>query len=193
MDNPKLVYFLLLEMPDWLLERIFPYTQQVKVKIETLASSKTILNMNTTTLKLIVVGVAGGLLGFAAARIYFSPPRPVQHEEKSTETAEPADPEKPEKSAASHEPHEPDHPLTLVLPSEPAEPAASIPSIEQIDTTNPFNNKKFDPILDDKEYVIGFMYKMEALKKALTRPPPVFTPKKIGYATFDHQTRDLLL
>ena len=180
-------------MPDWLLERIFPYTHQVKVKIETLASSKTILNMNTTTLKLIAVGVAGGLLGFAAARIYFSLPRPVQHEEKSTETAEPAE---PEKSAESHESHEPDHPLS---PMKADEPAAPIPSIEQIDTTNPFNNKKFDPILDDKEYVIGFMYKMEALKKALTRPPPVSTPKKpqtitkIGYATFDHQTRDLLL
>ena len=165
-------------MPDWLLERIFPYTHQVKVKIETLASSKTILNMNTTTLKLIAVGVAGGLLGFVAARIYFSLPPPAQHEEKSMNPVEPAEPEKPEK---------------------PAEPAAPIVSIEQIDTTNPFNNKKFDPILDDKEYVIGFMYKMEALKKALTRPPPVSTPKKpqtitkIGYATFDHQTRDLLL
>lgn len=154
--------------------------------------------MNTATLKLIAVGIAGGLFGLALGRIYFSPPRPVQHEEKSTETAEPAE---SEKSAESHESHEPDHPLTLVLPSEPAEPPAEPPisSIEQIDTTNPFNNKKFDPILDDKEYVIGFMYKMEALKKALTRPPPVSTPKKpqtitkIGYATFDHQTRDLLL
>ena len=154
--------------------------------------------MNTATLKLIAVGVVGGFLGFAAARLYFSPPRSVQHEEKSMKPAEPAEPEK------SAEPHEPDHPLTLVLPSEPAEPPAEPPadppisSIEQIDTTNPFNNKKFDPILDDKEYVIGFMYKMEALKKALTRPP-VSTPKKpqtitkIGYATFDHQTRDLLL
>lgn len=185
-------------MPDWLLERIFPYTHQVKVKIETLASSKTILNMNTATLKLIAVGVAGGLLGFAAARLYFSPPRPVQHEEKSMKPAEPAEPEKPEKSAESHESHEPDHPLTLVLPSEPSESAAPIPSIEQIDTTNPFNNKKFDPIVGEDEHVIGFMYKMEALKKALTRPP-VSTPKKpqtftkIGYATFDHQTKELLL
>ena len=173
-------------MPDWLLERIFPYTQQVKVKIETLASSKTILNMNTTTLKFIAVGIAGGILGF-------SPPPPVQHEEKSTETAEPAEPEKPEKSA------EPDHPLSPVESSAPVEPPAPISSIEQIDTSNPFNNKKFDPILNDKEYVIGFMYKMEALKKALTRPPPVSTPKKpqtltkIGYANFDNQTRDLLL
>ena len=193
MDNPKLVYFLLLEMPDWLLERIFPYTQQVKVKIETLASSKTILNMNTTTLKFIAVGIAGGLFGLALGRIYFSPPPPVQHEEKSTETAEPAEPEKPEKSA------EPDHPLSPMSPMKPDEPPAPISSIEQIDTSNPFNNKKFDPILNDKEYVIGFMYKMEALKKALSRPPPVSTPKKpqtltkIGYANFDNQTRDLLL
>ena len=171
-------------MPDWLLERIFPYTHQVKVKIETLASSKTILNMNTATLKLIAVGVAGGLLGFAAARIYFSLPPSVQHEEKSTETAEPA---------------EPDHPLSPVEPSEPDEPAEPpISSIEQIDTSNPFNNKKFDPIVGEDEHVIGFMYKMEALKKALTRPP-VSTPKKpqtftkIGYATFDHQTKELLL
>ena len=144
--------------------------------------------MNTTTLKLIAVGVAGGLLGLALGRIYFSPPRPVQHEEKSTETAEPAEPEKPAGSHESHESHEPDHPLS---PMEPAKPSA--PTIEQIDTTNPFNNKKFDPILDDKEYVIGFMYKIEALKKVLTRPPPVSTPKKIGYANFDNQTRDLLL
>ena len=176
MDNPKLVYFLLLEMPDWLLERIFPYTQQVKVKIETLASSKTILNMNTTTLKFIAVGIAGGLFGLALGRIYFSPP--------------------PAKPAESAEPAESDHPLSPMKLDEP--PAPTI-SIEQIDTTNPFNNKKFDPILNDKEYVIGFMYKMEALKKALTRPPPVSTPKKpqtltkIGYANFDNQTRDLLL
>jgi len=166
-------------MPDWLLERIFPYTQQVKVKIETLASSKTILNMNTTTLKLIAVGLAGGLLGFVAARIYFHPsPAPhvphVSHaqNEKSMNPVEPVEPAEPEK---------------------PAEPAAPTISVEQIDTTNPFNNKKFDPILDDKEYVIGFMYKMEALKKALTRPPSVSIPKKIGHAAFDHKTRDLLL
>jgi hypothetical protein len=167
-------------MPDWLLERIFPYTQQLK--IETLASSKTILNMNTTTLKLIAVGVVGGLLGFVAARIYFHPsPAPhvphVPHaqNEKSMNPVEPAEPEKPEK------------------PEKPAESPAPTISIEQIDTTNPFNNKKFDPILDDKEYVIGFMYKMEALKKALTRPPSVSIPKKIGHAAFDRQTRDLLL
>jgi hypothetical protein len=185
-------------MPDWLLEQIFPYTHQVKVKIETLASSKTILNMNTTTLKLIAVGVAGGLLGFVAARIYFHP-SPVPHaphaqNEKSMEPAEPAEPAEPEKSAESHEPHEshePVQPLTLVEPTQP--PAdSSIVSIEQIDTTNPFNNKKFDPILDDKDYVIGFMYKMEALKKALSRPS-VSIPKKIGYASFDRQTKDLFL
>ena len=147
-------------MPDWLLERIFPYTQQ------TLVSSKTILNMNTTTLKLIAVGVAGGLLGFVAARIYFSLPLPAQHEGKSMNPVEPAE------------------------PADPADPPIS--SIEQIDTTNPFNNKKFDPILNDKEYVIGFMYKMEALKKALSRPP-VSIPKKIGHASFDKHTRELLL
>jgi hypothetical protein len=162
-------------MPDWLLERIFPYTQQ------TLASSKTILNMNTATLKLIAVGVAGGLLGFVAARLYFHSSTPsvlpaplVQHEK----SMEPAEPEKP------------------VEPAKPVDPPIS--SIEQIDTSNPFNNKKFDPIVGEDEHVIGFMYKMEALKKALTRPP-VSTPKKpqtftkIGYATFDHQTKELLL
>ena len=176
-------------MPDWLLERIFPYTHQVKVKIETLASSKTILNMNTTTLKLIAVGVAGGLLGFVAARIYFHPsPAPHAQNEKSMEPAEPAKPAEPAEPAESHEPVQP---LTLVEPIQP--PAdSSIVSIEQIDTTNPFNNKKFDPILDDKDYVIGFMYKMEALKKALTRPS-VAIPKKIGYASFDRQTKDLFL
>jgi len=179
-------------MPDWLLEQIFPYTHQVKVKIETLASSKTILNMNTTTLKLIAVGVAGGLLGFVAARIYFHP-SPVPHaphaqNEKSMEPAEPAEPAEPEKSA---EPHEPVQPLTLV---EPIHPPADPPivSIEQIDTTNPFNNKKFDPILGEDDHVIGFMYKMEALKKALSRPS-VSIPKKIGYASFDRQTKDLFL
>ena len=135
--------------------------------------------MNTTTLKLIAVGVAGGLLGFAAARIYFSPPPPVQHEEKSTETEEPAEPAEPA------EPVEPNPP-----PTPPPTPPTL--SIEQIDTTNPFNNKKFDPILDDKDYVIGFMYKMEALKKALARPSSQ-TFKKVGYASFDHQTKDLLL
>ena len=151
-------------MPDWLLERIFPYTQQVKVKIETLASSKTILNMNTTTLKLIAVGVAGGLLGFVAARIYFHPsPAPHAQNEKSMKPAE------PEKSV------------------EPVDPPIS--SIEQIDTTNPFNNKKFDPILNDKEYVIGFMYKMEELKKSLTKPSVV--EKK--WRTAFPKTRDLLL
>jgi len=167
-------------MPDWLLERIFPYTHQVKVKIETLASSKTILNMNTTTLKLIAAGVAGGLLGFVAARIYFHPsPAPHAQNEKSMEPAEPA------------KPAEPVRPLTLVEPVQPpADPPIS--SIEQIDTTHPFNNKKFDPILDDKDYVIGFMYKMEALKKALSRPS-VAIPKKIGYASFDRQTKDLFL
>jgi hypothetical protein len=137
-------------MPDWLLEQIFPYTHQVKVKIETLASSKTILNMNTTTLKLIAVGLAGGLLGFVAARIYFHPsPAPhvphVPHaqNEKSmnpVEPAEPAEPAEPEK------------------PEKPAEPAVPTISVEQIDTTNPFNNKKLDQNLDDKDYVIGFMY-----------------------------------
>jgi len=157
-------------MPDWLLERIFPYTQQ------TLASSKTILNMNNTTLKLIAVGVAGGLFGFIVARLYFHSSAPsvlpasLAQNEKSIE---PAEPEK------------------FSDPVEPADPPIS--SIEQIDTTNPFNNKKFDPILNDKEYVIGFMYKMEALKKALTRPPSVSIPKKIGHAAFDRQTRDLLL
>jgi hypothetical protein len=139
-------------MPDWLLERIFPYTQQ------TLVSSKTILNMNTTTLKLIAVGVAGALFGFMTARIYFS--LPAQHEEKSMNPVEPA---------------------------EPADPPIS--SIEQIDTTNPFNNKKFDPILDNKEYVIGFMYKMEELKKSLTKPSVV--EKK--WRTAFPKTRDLLL
>ena len=148
--------------------------------------------MNTTTLKLIAVGVAGGFLGFVAARIYFHP-SPVPHaphaphaqNEKSMEPAEPAE---PEKSAESHEPVQP---LTLVEPTQPpADPPIS--SIEQIDTTNPFNNKKFDPILDDKDYVIGFMYKMEALKKALSRPS-VSIPKKIGYASFDRQTKDLFL
>jgi hypothetical protein len=165
----------------------------VKVKIETLASSKTILNMNTTTLKLIAVGVAGGLLGFVAARIYFHlPPAPHAQNEKSMEPAEPAEPAEPEKSAEPHESHEPVQPLTLVEPTQP--PAdSSIVSIEQIDTTNPFNNKKFDPILGEDDHVIGFMYKMEALKKALTRPPPVSIPKKIGHAAFDHKTRDLLL
>ena len=174
-------------MPDWLLERIFPYTQQVKVKIETLASSKTILNMNTTTLKLIAVGLAGGLLGFVAARIYFHPsPAPhvphVPHaqNEKSMNPVEPAEPA---------EPAEPEKPIE---PEKPAEPAAPTISVEQIDTTNPFNNKKFDPILNNKEYVIGFMYKMEALKKALSRPP-VSIPKKIGHASFDKHTRELLL
>ena len=145
--------------------------------------------MNTTTLKLIAVGVAGGFLGFVAARIYFhpspAPHAPHAQNEKSTETAEPAE---PEKSAEPAEPHEPVQPLTLVEPTQP--PADS--SIEQIDTTHPFNNKKFDPILDDKDYVIGFMYKMEALKKALTRPS-VAIPKKIGYASFDRQTKDLFL
>ena len=165
-------------MSEWL-ERFFPYTHQIKVKFETLASSKTIINMNTTTLKLIAVGVAGGLLGFTVARIYFSPlPAAAPHEEKSMKPAEPeksVEPVKPEKS---------------VEPVDP--PISSISSIEQIDTTNPFNNKKFDPILDDKDYVVGFMYKMEALKKSLSRPP-VSIPKKIGHATFDRKTRDLLL
>ena len=135
--------------------------------------------MNTTTLKFIAVGIAGGLFGLALGRIYFSPP-----------PAKPAESAEPEKPA---EPAEPDHPLSPVESSAPVEPPAPTISIEQIDTTNPFNNKKFDPILDDKEYVIGFMYKMEALKKALSRPPPVSTPKKIGYTNFDSQTRDLLL
>jgi hypothetical protein len=155
----------------------------VKVKIETLASSKTILNMNTATLKLIAVGVAGGLLGFAAARIYFSLPPPVQHEEKSTETEEPAKPAEPVEPAAEPKPAEPAKPVP-----EPA-PAAPAP-IEQIDTTTPFNNNKFDPILGENNEVIGFMYKIEALKKALTQPSPVL--KKIGYQAFP-KTRDLLL
>ena len=90
-------------------------------------------------------------------------------------------------------PVEPEKPTEPEKPEKPTESPAPTISVEQIDTTNPFNNKKFDPILDDKEYVIGFMYKMEALKKALTRPPPAFTPKKIGHAAFDRQTRDLLL
>ena len=167
-----MIYSLLLKMSEWL-ERFFPYTHQIKVKFETLASSKTIINMNTTTLKLIAVGVAGGLLGFTVARIYFSPPPAVHaHEEKSMKPAGAAEPEK------------------SVEPVESVDPPIS--SIEQIDTTNPFNNKKFDPILDDKDYVVGFMYKMEALKKALSRPP-VSIPKKIGHATFDRKTRDLLL
>ena len=120
--------------------------------------------MNTTTLKLIAVGVAGGLLGFVAARIYFHPsPAPHAQNEKSMKPAE------PEKSV------------------EPVDPPIS--SIEQIDTTNPFNNKKFDPILNDKEYVIGFMYKMEALKKSLAKPSVV--EKK--WRTAFPKTRDLLL
>jgi hypothetical protein len=83
-------------MPDWLLEQIFPYTHQVKVKIETLASSKTILNMNITTLKLIAVGVAGGIFGFVAARIYFHPSSaPYAQNEKSIERAESAEPAAP--------------------------------------------------------------------------------------------------
>ena len=173
-------------MPDWLLERIFPYTHQVKVKIETLASSKTILNMNNPTLKLIAVGVAGGLLGFAAARIYFSLPPPVQHEEKSTETEEPAKPAEPVEPAAEPKPAEPVEPAKPVPEPAPAAPAP----IEQIDTTTPFNNNKFDPILGENNEVIGFMYKIEALKKALTQPSPVL--KKIGYQAFP-KTRDLLL
>jgi len=176
-------------MPDWLLEQIFPYTHQVKVKIETLASSKTILNMNTTTLKLIAAGVAGGFLGFVAARIYFHlPPAPHASHAQNEKSMEPAEPAEPEKSAEPAEPHEPVQPLTLVEPTQP--PADS--SIEQIDTTNPFNNKKFDPILGEDDHVIGFMYKMEALKKALSRPS-VAIPKKIGYASFDRQTKDLFL
>ena len=145
--------------------------------------------MNTTTLKLIAVGVAGGLLGFVAARIYFHlPPAPHAPHAQNEKSMEPAEPAEPEKSAESHEPVQP---LTLVEPTQP--PAdSSILSIEQIDTTHPFNNKKFDPILDDKDYVIGFMYKMEALKKALSRPS-VSIPKKIGYASFDRQTKDLFL
>jgi hypothetical protein len=183
-------------MPDWLLERIFPYTPPA------LLSSKTVANMNTTTLKFIAVGVAGGLLGFVAARIYFSSWSAVHaHEEKSmepvelaelAESAEPAELAEPAESVESVEPAE------SVEPVEPVEPVPPISSIEQIDTSNPFNNKKFDPILDDKEYVIGFMYKLDALKKALSRPP-VSIPKKtqnpikIGYATFDRKTRDLRL
>jgi hypothetical protein len=151
----------------------------VKVKIETLASSKTILNMNTATLKLIAVGVAGGLFGFVAARLYFH---------SSTPSVLPAPLVQHEKSM---EPAEPEKPVEPVEPAKPVDPPIS--SIEQIDTTNPFNNKKFDPILNDKEYVIGFMYKMEALKKALTRPPSVSIPKKIGHASFDKHTRELLL
>lgn len=140
--------------------------------------------MNTATLKLIAVGVAGGLLGFAAARIYFSLPPPVQHEEKSTETEESAKP--------AAEPAEPAKPAEPVEPTKPVqEPAPAAPApIEQIDTTTPFNNNKFDPILGENNEVIGFMYKIEALKKALTQPSPVL--KKIGYQAFP-KTRDLLL
>ena len=137
------------------------------------------MNMNTTTLKLIAVGVAGGLLGFVAARIYFH---------SSAPSVLPASLAQNEKSM---EPAEPEKSVEPVEPVEPVDPPIS--SIEQIDTTNPFNNKKFDPILNDKEYVIGFMYKMEALKKALSRPPSVSIPKKIGHASFDKHTRDLLL
>jgi hypothetical protein len=174
-------------MPDWLLERIFPYTQQLK--IETLVSSKTILNINTATLKLIAVGVAGGLIGFVVARLYFhsSAPSvlsaPLAQHEKSMEPAKSAE---PHESHESHESHEPDHPLS---PMEPAKPSAPTISIEQINTTNPFNNKKFDPILDDKEYVIGFMYKIEELKKSLAKPSVI--EKK--WRTAFPKTRDLLL
>ena len=81
--------------------------------------------MNITTLKLIAVGVAGGIFGFVAARIYFHPSSaPYAQHEKSIEPADPAEPEKSAESAES------------------AEPSAPIVSIEQIDTTDLFNNQK---------------------------------------------------
>jgi len=165
----------------------------VKVKIETLASSKTILNMNTTTLKFIAVGVAGGLIGFAAARIYFHPSTPSASSVLPAPSVSSALPAQNEKFMESAEPAEKEKSVKPVEPVEPVKPAEPvdppIASIEQIDTTNPFNNKKFDPILNDKKYVIGFMYKMEALKKSLAKPSVV---EKTWRTAFP-QTRDLLL
>ena len=154
-------------VPDWFLDRIYPYTHQVKIKIETLATSKTILSMNSATIKLIAVGITGCVLGYFIGRIYL----PV--------SALPPPPP----------------------PSEPAEPAAEIisdkkdsePAPTAEPPAEPADPNKFDPILGENNEIIGFMYKIDALRKSLTIPKnPTTNFKKIGYEAFP-KTRDLLL
>lgn len=78
-------------------------------------------------------------------------------------------------------------------PEKSAEPERFKPLpayIELIDTTNPFNNKKFNPILDDKNYVIGFMYKKDARKMMFPRPAVI--PDKLS-SVFNKYSTELLL
>ena len=159
-------------LPDWFLERVYPYTRQVKIKIETLASSKTILSMNSSTVKLIAVGITGCALGYLIGRICLppSPPAEIISDKKDSETAPPA---------------------------EPAPPAPPIESVKNLEPPPPVNieqilNNKFDPILGENHEVIGFMYKMDALRKSLTIPKNPSNLNKIGYQAFP-KTRDLLL
>jgi len=158
-------------LPDWFLERVYPYTRQVKIKIETLASSKTILSMNSSTIKLIAVGITGCALGYLIGRICLPPvpppPAEIILDKKDSETAPPAETAPPIESVKNLEPPSP-------------------VNIEQI------LNNKFDPILGENHEVIGFMYKMDALRKSLTIPKNPSNLNKIGYQAFP-KTRDLLL
>lgn len=80
-----------------------------------------------------------------------------------------------------------------VAAEEPRTPPAHI---EQIDTTRPFNDKKFNPIVDDKNYIIGFMYKPNVCKTVFPQPTVVPTNLptiKIEYPAFDVHSTDLLL
>ena len=154
-------------VPDWFLDRIYPYTHQVKIKIETLATSKTILSMNSATIKLIAVGITGCVLGYFIGRIYL----PVSALPPPPPPSEPAEP------AAE-----------IILNKKDSEPA---PTAEP--PAEPADPNKFDPILGENNEIIGFMYKIDALRKLLTIPKnPTTNFKKIGYEAFP-KTRDLLL
>ena len=154
-------------VPDWFLDRIYPYTHQVKIKIETLATSKTILSMNSATIKLIAVGITGCVLGYFIGRIYL----PVSALPPPPPPSEPAEP------AAE-----------IILNKKDSEPA---PTAEP--PAEPADPNKFDPILGENNEIIGFMYKIDALRKSLTIPKnPTTNFKKIGYEAFP-KTRDLLL
>lgn len=125
--------------------------------------------MNSNTLKFVGACLAGSILGYVVGRLIT---KSAETAAEPVEPVEPAEPEEPEK------------------PVEP-ERFKPLPSyIELIDTTNPFNNKKFNPILDDKNYVIGFMYRKDARKTMFPRPAVI--PDNLS-SVFNKYSTELLL
>jgi len=177
-------------VPDWFLDRIYPYTHQVKIKIETLATSKTILSMNSATIKLIAVGITGCVLGYFIGRIYLpvsALPPPPPPSEPAEPAAEIISDKKDSETAPTAEPAA-EPAAEIILNKKDSEPA---PTAEP--PAEPADPNKFDPILGENNEIIGFMYKIDALRKSLTIPKnPTTNFKKIGYEAFP-KTRDLLL